>query len=332
MRLFLLATQLLLSLVLTRADDLTVRADGSVSSDNATATTNGILSSVVTKDFISRDGTKIHAQAVGNSAGPHIIFAHGFACTMTAFDPLFSDPKMLATLYMVRYDTRGHGLSGKPLSPDFYTSDRYADDLKAVIDGFSLNEPFFAGWSLGGAISADIAANFPHPLPFSGLIWLGALPYIGDILSKVATPTVLGFLPGMQDINNATLGLQTRIDFVETLSAKTDSVPYDTKLGWVGSTVYLPPTIATRVLTRSQDPTRLLAEGAAGWPLLILHGSADRQINGTAVISNMSPQFKNVESHLIPGAGHILFYDDEPSVARYILSFISRVKSTKPYP
>ncbi|KAF8066917.1 alpha/beta-hydrolase [Lyophyllum atratum] len=325
MRFFLLAAPLLLSLVLTRADD--VSADATCTSDvNATATSS------YTKDFTSRDGTKVHAQAVGNPNGPHIIFAHGLACTMAAFDPLFEDKAMLATLYMVRYDTRGHGLSGKPPTPDFYTSDRYADDLKAVVSGFNLQKPFFVGWSLAGAIAADIAANFPHPLPFSGLVWLAGLPYIGDILPIVATPTVLGFLPGLQDATNATVALQTRIDFVETLSAKTDSVPYATKLGWVGGTAYLSPAGASLVLGRSQDATRLLEEGAAGWPLLILHGAADRQINGTAVIENMAPKFKNVESHLIKGAGHIPFYDDEPTVARYLLSFIARIKSTKPYP
>ncbi|KAG5642934.1 hypothetical protein DXG03_001851 [Asterophora parasitica] len=319
MRVLLIATSLLASFTFSRADE--------------DISTSGIFSPPsVTKDLTSRDGTKIHVQAVGNPNNPHIIFAHGLACTLAAFDPLFEDPLLQATLYMVRYDTRGHGLSGKPLSPAFYTSDRYADDLKAIISAFKLNKPFFAGWSLAGAISADIAANFPSPLPFSGLIWLAALPYLGDILPKVATEKVLSFLPGLQDTKDVALGLQTRIDFVETLSAKNDVVPYATKLGWVGSAVYLPPAVASLALGRSQDPTRLFAEAAAGWPLLILHGSADKQINGTAVISNLAPAFKNVESRLIQGAGHILFYDDEPTIARYLFAFITRVRLTNPYP
>jgi pimeloyl-ACP methyl ester carboxylesterase len=48
----------------------------------------------------------------------------------------------------VRYDTRGHGRSGKPTTADFYTSDRYAQDVQALIVGFRLNKPFFAGWSV----------------------------------------------------------------------------------------------------------------------------------------------------------------------------------------
>lgn len=184
--------------------------------------------------------------------------------------------------------------------------------------------------SLGGAIGADIAANFPHPVPFSGLIWLAGLPYLGDILPIVATPTVLGFLPGLEDVTNATLGFQTRIDFVESLSARNDVVPYDTKLAWLGSTTHLLPPVATLVLNRTQDPTPLMKEGASGWPLLILAGTEDKQINGSATIANMAPKFKNVESHLIPGGGHIIFFDDTPTVSKLLLSFIARIRRTKP--
>ncbi|KAG6895752.1 hypothetical protein C0992_012831 [Termitomyces sp. T32_za158] len=293
---------------------------------------NTALSKGITTNVVSKDGTIIHAQAVGNPAKPHVIFAPGLGCTLTAFDPLFEEPSLLSNLYMVRYDTRGHGLSGKPLSPDFYTSDRYADDLEAIIARFKLKTPFFAGWSLGGAIGADIAANFQHPVPFAGLIWLAGLPYLGDILPIVATPVVLGFLPGLEDNTNGTDSLQTRIDFVESLSAKNDVVPYDTKLTWLGSTAHLPPPVATLVLTRTQDHTRLLEEGASGWPLLILAGTEDKQINGSATIANLAPKFKNVESHLIPGGGHIIFYDDTLTVSKLLLSFIARIRRTKPYP
>ncbi|GLB40605.1 putative alpha beta-hydrolase [Lyophyllum shimeji] len=306
-------------------------ADAAVSVEATADVTTETLSSTLKLYLKSRDGTKIYAEATGNKNGPHVIFAHGLACTNAAFDPLFNDRSMTSSLYMVRYDTRGHGLSGKPLSPDFYTSDRYADDVKAVIAGFKLKKPFFVGWSLGGAIGADIAANFPTPLPFSGLIWLAGLPYIGDILPKVATPKVLSFLPGLEETNNATSALQTRIDFVETLSSATATVPYDIKLAWVGSAVYLPPAAASLALGRSQDPSKLLAQGKAGWPLLIIHGTKDLQIDGNAVISNMAPLFKNVETHMIQGAGHIPFFDDESSVAKYILAWTKRIARTRPY-
>jgi len=56
---------------------------------------------ITSKTVISKDGTPIYAEAAGNPHGPQVILAHGFACTHNAFDPLFYDPRMLATLYMV---------------------------------------------------------------------------------------------------------------------------------------------------------------------------------------------------------------------------------------
>lgn len=49
----------------------------------------------------SKDGLPIYVEATGNKNGPHVIFAHGFACTTSAFDPLFQDKALLSSLYMV---------------------------------------------------------------------------------------------------------------------------------------------------------------------------------------------------------------------------------------
>jgi pimeloyl-ACP methyl ester carboxylesterase len=56
----------------------------------------------------------------------------------------------------VRYDARGHGRSGKPTDAASYESVHYAQDVEAVVKAFNLTMPFFAGWSLGGVIFADI--------------------------------------------------------------------------------------------------------------------------------------------------------------------------------
>jgi hypothetical protein len=56
----------------------------------------------------------------------------------------------------------------------------------------------------------------------------------------------------------------------------------------VGSATYLPPNVAPLVLGRTQNEARLLEEGKLGWPLLILHGDRDQQINGSAVIRCVS--------------------------------------------
>ena len=94
----------------------------------------------------------------------------------------------------------------------------------------------------------------------------------------------------------------------------------------------MPPNIVTLALSRTQNATRLLAEGAEGWPLLILSGTEDRLLYGSVTISTITPLFKNVESHLIPGGGHMIFYDKTTVVAQYMLSFIFDTIEKNLYP
>lgn len=47
----------------------------------------------------------------------------------------------------MRYDLRGHGRSGKPETDAGYTSDKFAEDFKAVMTAFGLTKPIVVGWS-----------------------------------------------------------------------------------------------------------------------------------------------------------------------------------------
>lgn len=115
----------------------------------------------------SKDGTQIWTHAAGNPAKPAVVFIPGFSCTALAFEKQFDDPKLLENLYLVshhhntihflvinpndpphqiRYDPRGQGQSGQPLTTEYYHSERYADDFKAVVDEYKLTKPFICGW------------------------------------------------------------------------------------------------------------------------------------------------------------------------------------------
>jgi len=138
---------------------------------------------------------------------------------------------------------------------------------------------------------------------------------------------VLSFLPGITAPESPSQALTTRIEFCHTLvSAELlPKVPYPYMTAWVGAATHLSSECATLVLGRKQDPTRLKEEGAKGLPLCIIHGTEDLQISGKDVIEQMQPQFKDCEAHLLPGIGHILFWEDPEAVANLILKFVARV-------
>jgi len=104
----------------------------------------------VSKLLKSNDGTEIYADAVGDPSNPSIVFIHGFSLSSIAFDSVFSDPKFFENFYLVRYDTRGHGRSGKPEEEEAWQSERLSQDFDAVVTGFELKVPFVAAWSMGG--------------------------------------------------------------------------------------------------------------------------------------------------------------------------------------
>jgi pimeloyl-ACP methyl ester carboxylesterase len=205
----------------------------------------GGLGNFKAQTVMSKDGTEIFAEAVGDPAKPHVVFVHGdnlhflhefliyiftgVACTGAIFDPIFILAEMQAHIYavsrsaswrplacnmisprQVRYDARGHGRSGKPETADAYISGCYADDFEAVCRAFNLRKPVFCGWygrlcvflapggsysyrSLSGAISADLLSA--AKIPLSGLIYLSALPCMGEIMGLVPTPLGLSYIP-----------------------------------------------------------------------------------------------------------------------------------------
>jgi len=117
-----------------------LRTDGDASDPRCTG------GKEVAEGIRSQDGTAIYAEYCGD-AGPTVFFAHGWTCNHTIFRHQMSH---LCDRYrVVSMDQRGHGKSGMPAGMDFST-DRLAEDLKAVVDAFAPEEFVIVGHSMGG--------------------------------------------------------------------------------------------------------------------------------------------------------------------------------------
>lgn len=59
------------------------------------------------------------------------------------------------------FDMRGHGDSDKPDNAAAYASgERWADDLRAVMETAGLRRPTLVGWSLGGFVVGLYLAKY----------------------------------------------------------------------------------------------------------------------------------------------------------------------------
>ena len=108
-----------------------------------------LISKLDARYLTSPDGTVIYADAIGNPKMPHLVFVHGLSLSTVVFDCIFSDPRYTASQYLVRYDTRGHGRSGKPRNAEADASERFAQDFATVVQAFDLKRLTIVGWSLG---------------------------------------------------------------------------------------------------------------------------------------------------------------------------------------
>src|SRR3546814_6106452 len=68
-------------------------------------------------------------------------------------------PALIRTFRVLRYDTRGHGLSG--LSPTSYGVDRLGRDVLALMDELEIGQAAFCGLSMGGMTGMWLGVHAP---------------------------------------------------------------------------------------------------------------------------------------------------------------------------
>jgi non-heme chloroperoxidase len=104
----------------------------------------------------SLDGTELAVVSNGKTALPAIIFIHGTCSSLRIWDAQFTDPILNDNFHLIAFDLRGHGNSDKPTEAQYYfKSDRWAGDLHAIIEHFSLVSVFLVAWSYGGRVVND---------------------------------------------------------------------------------------------------------------------------------------------------------------------------------
>ena len=107
-------------------------------------------------NFIEANGVSLRYAVEG--AGKPMVLIHEMGGTMESWGLVA--PMLAAKRRVVRYDTRGAGLSEKSAAP--LTIDTMTDDLIALLDALGITEKVaLAGTAVGGAIALHTAVRFP---------------------------------------------------------------------------------------------------------------------------------------------------------------------------
>jgi len=108
--------------------------------------------------FVESSGVRLRYRLEGKPDAPVILFSNSLGTDLSMWDP---QVRALGNEYgILRYDTRGHGLSSVPTSA--FTQEDLGRDVLAVLDAAGVSRAYFCGISMAGQTGIWLGANAPE--------------------------------------------------------------------------------------------------------------------------------------------------------------------------
>jgi pimeloyl-ACP methyl ester carboxylesterase len=131
----------------------------------------------------------IHYTDAGNPNGPVILFLHGW---MSSSDIFYSQFPHFAPRYrLVAMDFLGHGKSDRPPPAEagsLYSHTAYQDSVIALIDHLRLENVAILGWSMGCAVTLQVARRIPEKIRC--IICVGTTPLLVLPTNEITFPAM----------------------------------------------------------------------------------------------------------------------------------------------
>jgi len=105
--------------------------------------------------IVKLNGISVHYTDEGEPNGAPVVFSNSLGTDFRLWDQVL--PYLPKGLRLIRYDTRGHGLTSAP-EGDYYMGD-LVKDAAALLDHLGVKNCIFVGLSIGGMIAQGLAAE-----------------------------------------------------------------------------------------------------------------------------------------------------------------------------
>ncbi len=106
------------------------------------------------------DGCRLHWRLDGPQGAPVLLLSNSLGTNMDMWAPQMT--ALTRHFQVLRYDSRGHGLSDAPAGP--YSIDLLGRDAVGLLDVLGIDKVRFAGLSKGGMVGQWLGANAPERL------------------------------------------------------------------------------------------------------------------------------------------------------------------------
>jgi 3-oxoadipate enol-lactonase len=143
------------------------------------------------------NGHLLHVLVDGPAGAPWLVLAHSLGATHRLWD--LQVAHFSQRYRVLRYDARGHGLSGIPQRP--YTLAALGSDVLGLLDAFAIERASFCGLSMGGATGMWLATNAAERL--DRLVLCNTTPWLGPpeaMNSRIAQVLAAGVEPLVEGI------------------------------------------------------------------------------------------------------------------------------------
>lgn len=256
--------------------------------------------------YARNNGVNIYYE-VEDGPEPAMVFVHGWTANMNFWREQRS--YFSGRNKMVFIDTRGHGLSEKPLERELYTLDHFVSDLSRVVDEVGLDKFILVGHSFGSMISMKYCHDYPDMV--AGLILLG-----GGV--KIRASHRYGY-PIALLLGKVAYTFSSR--YVLNLSFSKNSPEELKKWGWKQAMEYSPSYAVLNVYRTLAKIDLRETASKIKIPTLIIVGEEDRALPVSKSIE-LSKLIENSKLVVIPKAGHCVMLERPEDVNRAMSDFI----------
>ncbi|MGP3934119.1 alpha/beta fold hydrolase [Nonomuraea sp. KM88] len=112
--------------------------------------------------WIESNGVRLWCETLGDAADPAMLLVMGLGAQGTSWPDDLCEMLRAGGHYVIRYDNRDTGLSGRvDYAARPYTLTDLADDAVGVLDGLGVDAAHVVGASMGGMIAQEIALQHP---------------------------------------------------------------------------------------------------------------------------------------------------------------------------
>ncbi len=257
-----------------------------------------------TRRIAGGGGLELSVYECGKSAGPGILFIHGFCQSHLAWSHQF-ESVLAEEFKLVALDLRGHGMSDKPPGPDNYTKGQFwADDIAAVIARLDLQKPNLVAWSYGGYVLCDYLQRYGDS-ELSGVVFVSAGVRRGmESAQGLARPGIIDLLPGLMSTDLDENIAATREFVINCTSAPPSQGDLEQTLAY---NMMTPPQVREAMFSRALDFFPVLSTVKV--PTLVIHGTKDEVID-LAMAELILAAVPGAQKSFYEGLGHAPFREN----------------------